>query len=151
VRLVLQRVSTASVEVDRRVVGSIGLGLVVLAAIESSDESNDVSRAVDKITGLRIFPDEAGSMNRSVRELGGSILLVSQFTLLGDVRRGRRPSFSGAAPPDHASGIFEELVVDLRATGLVVETGVFGAQMRVSLVNEGPVTIVFDVSDGRIR
>jgi D-aminoacyl-tRNA deacylase len=151
VRLVLQRVSSSSVEVDGAVVGSIGPGLLVLAGIEVSDESDDVARAVDKLTELRIFPDESGSMNRSVRDMDGSILVVSQFTLLGDVRRGRRPSFSAAAPPDHASRMFGELVVGLRDTGLPVETGVFGAQMRVSLVNEGPVTIVFDVTAGVAR
>jgi D-aminoacyl-tRNA deacylase len=142
-RAVVQRVSSARVRVDGRMVGEIGCGLLVYAGVENEDGPSDVAYVGGKIRDLRIF-DEAGKMNRSVGEAKGGILLVSQFTLCGDCRRGRRPSFDGAAPPAVARPLYEDLVRQLRESGLKVETGEFQARMHVDSVNDGPVTILLD-------
>ncbi len=143
-RSVVQRVSSASVSVDGRLVGRIGHGLLVLVGVAEGDGAADIDYTAGKIRDLRVFPDEQNRMHRSVVEAGGAVLVVSQFTLLGDVRKGRRPAFDGAAPPDDARARYEELVTKLRASGLTVETGVFQARMAVDLVNDGPVTILVD-------
>ena len=144
VRGVVQRVSEASVRVDGEVVGSIGPGLVVLVGVGGGDVETDADYLAEKILNLRVFPDEAGQMNRSVLDVSGGLLVVSQFTLLGDVRKGRRPSYSAAAPPEEANRLYEHLVSRLRPSGLEVATGVFRALMDVALVNQGPVTILLD-------
>jgi D-tyrosyl-tRNA(Tyr) deacylase len=136
------------VTVAGEVVGSIGVGVVVLVGIEPADTVQDVERAVEKVAGLRIFPDEQGLMNRSLLETRGSALVVSQFTLLGDVRKGRRPSFTGAAAPETARPLVDHFVDSMTAAGVDTATGLFGALMEVELVNDGPVTIVFDVRGG---
>jgi len=141
---VLQRVRSASVFVDEQIVGRIGQGLVVFVGVADGDGPADIEYVASKIRDLRIFGDEQGRMNRSVVEKGGAVLVVSQFTLLGDVRKGRRPSFDRAAPPEIAKARYEALVSQLRASGLDVETGVFQAHMRVDLANDGPVTILLD-------
>ena len=143
-RAVVQRVTSARVTVDDRPVGGIRHGLLVLVGIGRDDGRDAVSHLVDKVVGLRVFPDDEGRMNRSVREAGGGILLVSQFTLYGDCRRGRRPSFDGAAAPREARPVYDELVRRFRDQGVPVETGVFQAHMRVESVNDGPVTILLD-------
>ena len=130
--------------VDGTVVGRIGPGLLVLVGIASGDGTADLDYVSAKIRAARLFPDDEGRMNRSVQDVGGSILLVSQFTLLGDVRKGRRPSFDAAAPPDLARSLYEALGQRLRDAGVPVETGVFQAHMTVDLVNDGPVTILLD-------
>lgn len=145
VRAVVQRVTRAGVEVEGRRVGGIGPGLLVLLGAGAGDGAADVAYLVDKIANLRIFADEAGKMNRSVLETGGGVLAVSQFTLYGDARKGRRPAFTGALEPTAAEALYEEFVAGLRAAGVVeVATGVFGAMMEVELVNSGPVTILLD-------
>jgi len=146
----VQRVTRASVEVDGVVVGSIDSGFLLLVGIEPSDTEDDIARAVEKVGHLRVFPDEAGQMNRSLLETEGSALVVSQFTLLGDVHKGRRPSFVGAAPPQQAETMVDRFVDGLRGSGVHVETGVFGASMDVELVNSGPVTILLEIRDGRV-
>jgi len=143
-RAVVQRVTEARVNVEEQVVGQIASGLLVLLGVEQGDELADVKTMVDKIAGLRIFEDQAGLMNVNVSEHGGALLVVSQFTLLGDVRRGKRPSFTAAAPPDTANELYQRVCQQLRDKGLVVEQGVFQADMQVSLVNDGPVTILID-------
>ncbi len=143
-RAVVQRVTSARVTVDDRQVGGIRHGLLVLVGIGRGDGSDAVSHLVDKVVGLRVFPDDAGRMSRSVRDVDGGILLVSQFTLYGDCRRGRRPSFDGAAAPQEARLVYEELVRRFRDRAISVETGVFQAHMRVESVNDGPVTILLD-------
>ena len=143
-RLVLQRVSEASVTVDGITVGSIRTGLVILAGMAKPDMERDVDYLADKVLGLRIFPDDAGKMNRNIVDAGGSLLIVSQFTLYGDCRKGRRPSFDEAAPPERAQALYNYLVEKLRSGPVPVETGVFQAMMDVSLVNEGPVTFIID-------
>ena len=143
-RSVVQRVSRGVVRVDRQVVGEVGHGLVVLLGVADGDASEDARWTADKLAQLRIFEDEAGKMNRSVQEVGGSILLVSQFTLLGDARKGNRPSFTGAAPPEQASALYEEVAASLRSRSVPVATGVFRAHMEVELVNDGPVTLIID-------
>lgn len=143
-RAVIQRVTRASVEVNGAIVGKIGPGLLVLLGVARGDGESDARYIADKILGLRIFPDEAGKMNRSLRDCGGSVLLVSQFTLLGDTAKGRRPGFDRAAPPELAQALYEKVATDLRAQGTPVEMGVFGAHMAVELVNDGPVTFVLD-------
>ena len=148
-RAVLQRVTSASVEVDGKIVGRIQQGLMVLLGVAKGDDASDVKYLVDKIRNLRIFADEQGKMNRSLTEVGGGVLLVSQFTLLGRIANGRRPSFDGAAPSDLAKRLYEQVAVDLRAEGTSVETGVFAAHMKVALVNDGPVTFVVDSREGR--
>ncbi len=143
-RAVVQRVRFARVEVAGEVVGAIGTGLLVLLSVAKDDVANDRAYLVDKIGGLRIFADEQGKMNLDVRQAGGALLLVSQFTLHGDVRRGRRPGFTDAMAPDGAAPEVERVAADLRALGIQVAQGVFGADMQVSLCNDGPVTILLD-------
>jgi D-tyrosyl-tRNA(Tyr) deacylase len=143
-RAVVQRVSEASVTVEERVAGEIGTGLLVLVGISRTDTRSDADWLADKLAGLRIFEDDAGKLNRSVVEVGGSLLVVSQFTLYGDCRKGRRPSFDGAAEPGEARRLYEYFVEACRKRGVNVQTGVFQATMRVQLVNEGPVTLVVD-------
>ena len=143
-RIVIQRVSKAKVEVEGRTVGRIGSGLVVLVAVCAGDTDRDLAFIRKKILQLRIFPDDAGKMNRSLLEAGHSILLVSQFTLYGDCRKGNRPSFSRAAPANAARTEYRRLAETLRKAGVVVETGRFGAMMALSLVNDGPVTLIVD-------
>lgn len=143
-RAVVQRVSSASVSVDGQVVGEIGLGLLVLFAVSVGDVQADADYLAEKIIGLRIFEDGAGRMNLSVADVGGSLLTVSQFTLYGDVRRGKRPSFDEAARPEQARVLYEHFVAEIRRRGLRCETGQFQAIMSVSLVNHGPVTILLD-------
>lgn len=140
-RVVLQRVSRARVLVGGNVVGEIGQGLLVLAGFTETDSPGQLAWMADKIVGLRIFRDEAGKMNRSLDEIGGSLLVVSQFTLYGDAQKGRRPSFVRAAPPEVANQLYERFVLELRARGAPVQTGEFGAMMEVELVNDGPVTL----------
>lgn len=148
-RAVLQRVTSASVEVDGQIVGRIQSGLVVLLGVAKGDDGTDTQYLVDKIRTLRIFADERGKMNRSLVEVGGGVLLVSQFTLLGRTTDGRRPSFDEAAPPDLAKRLYEQVAADLRACGTLVEMGVFAAHMQVALVNDGPVTFVVDSREER--
>jgi len=143
-RAVVQRVSRAKVRINGRISGEIGLGLLVLLGVGRDDNQADVDYLAQKIAGLRIFEDDGGKMNRSVVEVGGSVLAVSQFTLYGDVRRGKRPSFDDAAPPDEARRLYELLVQRIQATGLDCQTGRFQENMQVELVNEGPVTILLD-------
>ena len=143
-RVVIQRVSRASVDVHESTVSSIGIGLLVLVGVSREDTQADADYLVDKIAGLRIFTDADGKMNLSVQQVGGSLLIVSQFTLHGDTRRGRRPSFDRAAPPDRAAALYDYFVSAAQRTGLQVQTGVFQASMEVSLVNHGPVTILID-------
>jgi D-tyrosyl-tRNA(Tyr) deacylase len=143
-RAVVQRVSSASVAVGDRTVGRIDRGLLVLLGVENEDGPSDVQYIAGKIGDLRIFEDDAHHMNRSVRDVGGSVLIVSQFTLAGDCRKGRRPSFDAAAAPAIAKPLYEAVVRELKATGLPVETGEFKAMMQVSLVNDGPVTLLLD-------
>ena len=141
---VIQRVTSASVEVDGQVVGRIQQGLMVLLGVAKGDAESDVCYVVDKIRTLRIFSDEQGKMNRSLADVGGAVLLVSQFTLLGRTSNGRRPSFDDAAPSDLAKGFYEQVATGLRENGTMVETGIFAAHMQVTLVNDGPVTFVLD-------
>ena len=143
-RAVVQRVSCAKVTVNDGTAGEIGLGLLVLLGVSQSDSERDAIYLAEKITGLRIFADSDGKMNRSVLDLGGSVLAVSQFTLYGDVRRGKRPSFDAAAPPDPARRLYEFFVARVRAAGVRCETGRFQEMMQVELVNEGPVTMILD-------
>ena len=143
-RAVIQRVSQASVTVAEETVGAIDQGLMVLLGVAQGDTSKDSAYLADKTAGLRIFEDDDGKMNRSVADIGGSILIISQFTLLGDCRKGRRPGFTDAAPPELADKLYEEYVHALRSQGVTVATGVFRANMQVSLVNDGPVTIMLD-------
>jgi D-tyrosyl-tRNA(Tyr) deacylase len=149
-RAVVQRVSAASVTVSGEVVGAIGAGLVVLVGVEAGDGPGDADVLADKLVNLRIFSDEAGRMNRSVIESGGAALVVSQFTLHGDVRKGRRPSFSAAAPPEDAEPLVTRLAQRIDAAGVGCQSGVFGARMDVDLRNEGPVTLVVEVRGGRV-
>lgn len=143
-RAVVQRVSRARVTVAGEVTGEIGRGLLVLLGVAHADTHADADYLCDKITGLRIFEDDAGKMNLSVGEIGGAVLVVSQFTLYGDVRRGKRPSFDAAARPELANQMYEHFVERVRASGLRCETGRFQAMMDVELLNEGPVTILLD-------
>ena len=144
-RAVIQRVTEARVKVETHVAGEIGIGLVVLLGVGRDDGPEDVAYVVGKIRDIRIFEGDAGRhMDRSVVDVGGSVLLVSQFTLYGDVRKGRRPSFDAAAPPEEARALYEAVVRELRAAQLPVATGEFQAMMRIELVNDGPVTIVID-------
>ncbi len=143
-RAVVQRVSRAKVTVNERTSGEIGLGLLVLLGVGQEDTETDATYLAEKIAGLRIFEDQDGKMNCSVQDVGGSVLAVSQFTLYGDVRRGKRPSFDAAAPPEHARRLYEYFVGRVQAAGLRCETGRFQEMMQVELVNEGPVTILLD-------
>ena len=142
-RAVVQRVSEASVTIEDAVKGSIGKGFMVLLGVEDIDEKEDLDYICDKITGLRVFEDSQGKMNLDIRDVGGEILLISQFTLYGDARKGRRPGFTKAARPDKAIPMYEEAIRRLSET-LHVECGEFGADMKVGLVNDGPVTILLD-------
>jgi len=143
-RAVVQRVSSASVRVGDEEVGQIGPGLVVLLGVHAGDADSDVRWLADKVIHLRIFEDETGKMNRSLVETGGEMLIVSQFTLYGDCRKGRRPSWSGAAPPEVARPLYERFCSHVRAAGIHVATGRFQAMMQVELVNDGPVTLLLD-------
>jgi len=146
-RLLIQRVSEARVTVESSTIGSIRIGLLVFVGISRQDSVADADYAVQKMVGLRIFPDAAGKMNCTVEEAGGSLLLVSQFTLYGDCRKGKRPSFDRAAPPAEAQTLYNYFVQAARRSPVPVETGVFQAEMKVQLVNEGPVTIWIDTED----
>lgn len=143
-RAVLQRVERAEVRVEGRTVGQIGAGWLVLLGVAKGDEDHDADRLAEKTVGLRAFPDAEGKMNRDVTEIGGSILVVSQFTLLGDCRHGRRPGFSEAASPEDAERLYLRFAEACRGRGIAVETGVFRADMRVELVNDGPVTFLLE-------
>jgi D-tyrosyl-tRNA(Tyr) deacylase len=143
-RAVVQRVSRVQVAVNGEITGQIGLGLLVLLGVGRDDANADATYLVEKIAGLRVFEDAQGKMNLSVQDVGGSVLAVSQFTLYGDVRRGKRPSFDAAAPPEKARQLYEFFVDQIRAAGLRCETGRFQEMMKVELVNEGPVTILLD-------
>jgi len=144
VRAVVQRVSSASVEVDGTVCGSIDRGYLALVGVAKDDTETDAQTIASKIAGLRVFNDDDGNMNLALADVGGAVLAVSQFTLYGDARKGRRPSFIDAAAGEAAKVLFDRVVEFVRREGLTVETGIFGASMRVSLVNEGPVTILLD-------
>jgi D-tyrosyl-tRNA(Tyr) deacylase len=143
-RAVIQRVTRSSVRVDARVAGEIGAGLLVLLGVSRTDNPESASYLAEKIANLRVFSDSAGKMNLSLIDMGGSALVVSQFTLYADTRGGRRPSFIQAAPPEEASRLYDEFVRSMRAQGIKVETGVFQSHMQVELVNDGPVTILLD-------
>lgn len=143
-RLLIQRVSRASVRIEGKLEGEIGTGLLVLIGIAGSDTPAQADYLADKLVNLRIFPDEEGRMNRSALEVNAALLLVSQFTLYGDCRKGRRPSFDAAAPPQLARELYEYLVEKVRGKGLVTRTGVFQAHMDVELVNDGPVTLLLE-------
>lgn len=143
-KAVIQRVLSASVEVEGKTVGSTGKGILVLLGVEKGDGEKDADWMAEKITGLRIFEDGEGKMNLSVQDMGGGILAVSQFTLAGNCSKGRRPSFDTAAPPEEANGLYEYFLGRMRQTGIPVETGIFQADMRVSLVNDGPVTFILE-------
>jgi len=144
VRAVLQRVKKSSVTVNDKIIGKIGNGLLVLLGVSREDEIKDADYLADKIPNLRIFEDENAKMNRSLLETGGQMLVVSQFTLLGDCRKGRRPSFTNAAGPDRAKELYEYFVSQIKLKGVRVKTGQFRAVMSVSLVNDGPVTIIVE-------
>ena len=148
-RLVIQRVKEAKVTVSGSTTGAIRSGLLVLIGISREDTREEADYMLDKLLGLRIFPDDNGKMNRNIGEAGGALLLVSQFTLYGDCRKGRRPSFDRAAPPQHAQALYEYLVESARQGSVAVETGIFQASMEVHLINDGPVTILLDSDDRR--
>ena len=143
-RAIVQRVTQASVTVDKQIVGAIGLGLLVLLGAGAGDTANEARWLAHKVANLRIFADQDGKMNLSVQDVGGSVLAVSQFTLLADCRKGRRPGFDRAAPPEEGQRLYELYVAELRKLGLAVETGRFGAEMLVDLRNHGPVTIILE-------
>lgn len=143
-RAVVQRVKKSSVTVNGVLAGKSGHGLMVLIGVEAGDTEKDAVYIADKVTGLRIFEDDAGKMNRSVTDIGGGILAVSQFTLLGDVRKGKRPSFTKAAPPEEANALYKTVIGKMKDAGLSVEEGVFQADMLVEIHNDGPVTILLD-------
>lgn len=143
-RAVLQRVRTASAEVNEKVVGSIGAGILLLLGISRNDTDADAVYLLRKVLNLRIFPDEAGKMNRSLIETQGGLLIISQFTLYGDCSKGRRPSFDLAAPPERAKELYDFFVAEARKSELVVETGIFQAMMNVRLENDGPVTVIIE-------
>ena len=143
-RVVVQRVSRASVTIDGEVTGSIGRGLLLLAALKGDESEQDLAWMANRCVGLRIFPDNQGKMNRSLDEVEGGILAISQFTLYGDCRKGRRPSFIGAGDPEASEKLFDRFLGLLQETGTQVATGRFGAMMQVELVNDGPVTLIID-------
>jgi D-aminoacyl-tRNA deacylase len=147
-RVVLQRVKDAHVDVAGATVGSISTGLLILVGVTSTDTRQDADYLANKIIYLRIFPDDEHRMNRSILEVGGSLLVVSQFTLYGDCRKGRRPSFDQAAPPEQARQLYEYFIERLSSRNIIVQTGVFQAEMQIHLVNDGPVTFVLDSPDG---
>jgi len=144
VRAVVQRVTCAKVEVDQKITGEIGRGFLVLLGVEEGDGQNDLDYIVRKISGMRVFEDEQGKMNKDIRDVQGSLLVVSQFTLLGDARHGRRPSFTAAASPEQGNYWYEQAVAAFRELGFHTQTGVFQADMQVSLTNDGPVTMLLD-------
>lgn len=146
-RVVLQRAKEASVKVNGNITGQINNGLVILVGVTHEDTEKDVQYLAEKIVHLRIFEDEQGKMNLSLKDIGGKILSISQFTLYGDCRKGRRPNFMQAAKPDYANELYEQLNDQLRALGVEVETGFFGEHMEVSLINDGPVTIILDTKE----
>jgi D-tyrosyl-tRNA(Tyr) deacylase len=143
-KAVIQRVTSASVVVDGETVGAVDQGIMILLGVEKGDDDSKADWLAEKICGLRIFTDEAGKMNLSVQDVSGSLLIVSQFTLAGNCSKGKRPSFDTAAPPDEGKRLYEYFVQAVRRTGLLVETGIFQADMRVSLVNDGPVTFILE-------
>ena len=145
-RIVLQRVAEARVEVDGEVTGAIGQGFLLLLAVGVGDSERDADYLVNKTVSLRVFKDQRGKMNLSVQDIEGGILVVSQFTLYGDVRQGRRPGFDRAAPPEKARALYEYFVRQLAASGVPVATGVFQAEMKVHLINDGPVTFMYDAA-----
>lgn len=147
-RVVLQRVSRAEVRIEGRRVGAIGRGYVLLVGFTSGDGEETLARVAEKVRGLRLFPDEEGKMNLPLESVGGEMLVVSQFTLYGDTRKGRRPSFVQAAPPDEAERLYERFVDLLRQGTIPVATGEFGAMMEVELINDGPVTLIIDREPG---
>ncbi len=149
-KVVLQRVKEAKVEVNHLTSGSIGVGLLVLLGISKEDSEADAEYLRDKILGLRIFPDAQGKMNRNIQEAGGALLIVSQFTLYGDCRRGRRPGFDRAAPPERAEALYNYFVEMVRRSPVPVQTGVFQAHMEVHLVNDGPVTILIESAERKL-
>jgi len=143
-KIVIQRVSEASVKVDGKIVGEIGKGLMLLVGVDENDEKTDADWLVQKILNLRIFGDEEGKLNLSVKDISGEILCISQFTLIADYKKGNRPSFIKAAKPDKAIPLFDYFKEEMAQSGLKTESGIFGADMKVSLINDGPVTIVMD-------
>ena len=143
-RIVLQRVKSAHVDVGGETVGSIGIGLLILVGVTQTDNETDAEYLADKVIQLRIFPDEGGRMNRSLVEARGGLLVVSQFTLYGDCRQGRRPSFDLAAPLEQARQLYEHFIQRLKSSKIAVETGVFQAEMEIHLINDGPVTFILD-------
>ncbi|MEW6020059.1 MAG: D-aminoacyl-tRNA deacylase [Pseudomonadota bacterium] len=148
-RAVIQRVSRASVTVDGSEAASIGPGLMVLLGVAATDSPADAAWTAGKIARLRVFADDRGMMNRSVGDVGGEVLLVSQFTLLGDARKGNRPSFTAAAGPEPAERLYTEVAEEVRREGIAVRTGVFGATMQVEIINDGPVTIILESDGGK--
>jgi len=151
VKMVIQRVSRAEVRVEGRTVGRIGRGLLVLAGLEVGDSHEEIDRAAHKLSTLRVFEDREGRMNRGLDEVGGAVLAVSQFTLAGSIRKGRRPSFDRALPAEEAEPLFQHFVKKLRDHGVEVATGAFGALMEVELVNDGPVTLIWEDSKEQSR
>jgi D-tyrosyl-tRNA(Tyr) deacylase len=145
-RIVLQRVARARVDVAGETVGSIGAGLLILLGVTHPDTPEDADYLASKVIQLRIFPDDAGRMNRSLLDVGGALLVVSQFTLYGDCRKGRRPGFDQAAPPEQARSLYEYFVQRVKSSNVTVQTGVFQAEMQIHLVNDGPVTFILDSS-----
>lgn len=143
-RVVIQRVSEASVKVDNQIVGEIGKGLMLLIGVDENDEIADADWLVKKILDVRVFSDEEGKMNHSVKDINGEILCISQFTLISDYKKGNRHSYIKAAKPDKAIPLFEYFKDEIKKSGLKTESGIFGADMKVSLINDGPVTLVFD-------
>jgi D-tyrosyl-tRNA(Tyr) deacylase len=143
-RVVLQRVTRASVSVENKIIGKINKGLLILLGITHTDNEQDVKWIVNKISGLRIFSDENGKMNKSIEDVNGEILLVSQFTLYGDSKKGRRPSFIYAAKPDIAIPLYEKVIEAIKIKNINITTGIFGADMKVELLNDGPVTLIID-------
>ncbi len=148
-KIVIQRVSAAAVRIDNKVVGKITEGLMLLIGVAQNDSMDDVLFAANKCVDLRIFEDEEGKMNRSLVDTGGAVLAISQFTLLGDTRKGRRPSFISAADPEKGKQYYEKFVTHIRERGIHVETGIFGAMMDVEFINTGPVTIIVDTNHKR--
>jgi len=148
-RIVLQRVKSARVEIADETVGSIGYGLLILLGVTQTDQPVDAEYLAEKVVKLRIFPDEAGRMNRSLLEAAGALLVVSQFTLYGDCSKGRRPSFDHAAPPEQARALYERFIQLLKSSNIAVETGVFQADMEIHLINDGPVTFILDSKTNR--
>ena len=143
-RVVLQRVKKCRVTVSGEISGEIGVGILTFLGVGAKDSDEDVRYLADKTVHLRIFPDNAGKMNRSLLDIGGGMLIVSQFTLFGDCRKGRRPSFTGAAPPEKAEMLYHAFVEEIEKLGIITSTGIFGAMMEVDLVNDGPVTLLLD-------